>query len=129
MPTHGIEPACTQPDEQYIYLLQCDGASRGNPGWSGCGGAIWRPDEYGDTDESRIAQYQLFFEHATNNVAEYEALVRGLALALGLDIRNISVQMHSKLTLWQSCGNWQAKHPLLAWYRDFAQAPLHQFDW
>jgi len=128
--THRIWPRFDEPAECDIFLLHCDGASRGNPGPSGCGGAIWRPQEsLWNSFQPRIAEFQHYVPYATSNVAEYRALVRGLTLALGLGIRNIRVQADSKLVVFTSCGQWATHHPILAYYRDFAQALLHEFSW
>ena len=121
--THRIWPRYDSPCDE-VFLLQCDGASRGNPGPSGCGGLICEPDT-----GNRVADYQHYCDHGTNNVAEYRGLIRGLALALGLGIRNLEVQCDSELIVNQSCGVWATHHPVLAYYRDIAQCLLHQFAW
>ena len=125
--THRIYPRCEEPDDAAIFRLQCDGASRGNPGPAGCGGFI--SNEWLGAYSPRVAEYQHYIGHATNNVAEYDAVLRGLTLALGLGIRNIRVLSDSELVVFQSCGEWTTNHPRLAWYRDFVQALLHEFEW
>ena len=54
------------------WLLMVDGASRGNPGDAGCGAVIFNPE-----GES-VRELSLYLGKATNNVAEYTALTRGL---------------------------------------------------
>ena len=67
------------------WLLMVDGAARGNPGEAGCGAAIL--DEHG----ALVKEMSRYLGRATNNVAEYEALLMGLealvALGYGHDPR------------------------------------------
>ena len=128
--SHRIWPRSDdEPHEADIFFLQCDGASRGNPGPSGCGGIISQPSDDWRYPGARMAHYLKDCGHGTNNAAEYRALNRGLTLALGLGIRNIRVETDSKLVACQSRGEWSTHHPVMAWYRDHAQALLHEFDW
>ena len=127
--THRIYPRSGKPDADDIYVLHCDGASRGNPGPSGCGGFITAPPRSYTGDLPRMAQYQHYFGHATNNVAEWRGLARGLVLARGLGIRHIRVQCDSELVVLQSCGQWATQQPVMSYYRDIVQALLHEFDW
>ncbi len=54
------------------FLMYVDGASRGNPGEAGVGVVI--TDSQGRT----VKEYKAFLGVATNNVAEYRALILGL---------------------------------------------------
>ena len=54
------------------WLLMVDGAARGNQGEAGCEAAIC--DETGAV----VKEFSRYLGHATNNVAEYEALLMGL---------------------------------------------------
>ena len=129
-PSHHISPRAAAPPDNAIFLLQCDGASRGNPGPAGCGGCIWQPRQSeGSTYDCRWAHYQNYIGHDTNNVAEYRSLCRGLIVALGLGIRCIRVTMDSLLVVNQSYGNWLTRHPVMSFYRDGVQSLLHEFDW
>ena len=133
-PTHRISPSCrppehTDPDGLYTYLLRSDGASRGNPGQSGCGGLIWRLPHPSADDVPVIARYKRYLGHTTNNEAEYAGLARGLALARGLGIRYLQITVDSELVAKQCNGVWQASDPRMAFRRDVVQALLHQFDW
>lgn len=92
------------------YTVYGDGGSRGNPGPAGSG-AIVR-DEAGNT----VATVSEFLGVATNNVAEYTAVVRALeALAerLGPDAKDaeVLVRMDSMLVVKQMRGEWKLKHP------------------
>jgi ribonuclease HI len=59
--------------------------------------------------------YKLEFE-ATNNVAEYEALVLGLRTAKDMGIKEISVFGDAELIIQQIRNTYQAKHPWLRIY-------------
>ena len=54
---------------------------------------------------------------ASNNVAEYEALVHGLRLAKELGIRRILCYGDSDLVVQQSSGDWDAKDANMPNYR------------
>ena len=54
---------------------------------------------------------------ASNNIAEYEALIHGLRLAKELGIRRILCYGDSNLVVQQSSGDWDAKDANMASYR------------
>ena len=56
-------------------VLHIDGASRGNPGEAGFGVHVTTPDG------GEVASLYGYLGEATNNVAEYQALVHGLRYA------------------------------------------------
>ena len=58
---------------------------------------------------------------ASNNVAEYEALIHGLRLAKELSIRRILCYGDSDLVVQQSSGDWDAKDANMASYRFLVQ--------
>jgi len=57
-------------------IVWCDGAARGNPGPAGAGAVLL--DDKGNV----VVELTRFLGHATNNVAEYSALILGLEEAL-----------------------------------------------
>jgi ribonuclease HI len=61
--------------------------------------------------------YKLEFE-ATNNVAEYEALVLGLRAAKDMGIKEITVFGDAELIIQQIKNVYQAKHPRLRSYKN-----------
>ncbi|PIQ89849.1 MAG: ribonuclease H [Candidatus Omnitrophica bacterium CG11_big_fil_rev_8_21_14_0_20_42_13] len=67
-----------------------DGASQGNPGHSGIGVVIFSGDKI-------IAELSKYIGHATNNIAEYSALIYALEEALIRHIYEISVKTDSEL--------------------------------
>ena len=86
-------------------LLYADGAARGNPGPAGSGALIL--DERGQV----LAELTLSLGHATNNVAEYRALILGLEEARRRGIDDVEVRMDSLLVVRQMQGLWKIKHP------------------
>jgi len=85
--------------------LYADGAARGNPGPAGSGAALVA------SDGTVIAELTRFLGHATNNVAEYTALIIGLEEAARLDIGHLDIRMDSLLVVQQMKGVWRIKHP------------------
>lgn len=85
--------------------LFADGAARGNPGPAGSGALLL--DEQGKP----LAELTLSLGHATNNVAEYRALILGLEEARRRGIDAIDVRLDSLLVVRQMLGLWKIKHP------------------
>ena len=86
------------------FRLTADGGSRGNPGPAGYGAVV--------TENGKIVA-ELFdvIGVATNNVAEYNGLLAGLAHIHQLDKEaTVEVAMDSKLVVEQMSGRWQIKH-------------------
>jgi ribonuclease HI len=67
--------------------------------------------------ETISLSYKLEFE-ATNNVAEYEALVLGLRAAKDMRIEKLAVFGDAELIIQQIRNIYQAKHPRLRSYRN-----------
>ena len=85
--------------------LYADGAARGNPGPAGSGALLL--DEKGEP----LAELTLSLGRATNNVAEYRALILGLEAARRQGIDEVDVRMDSMLVVRQMQGLWKIKHP------------------
>jgi ribonuclease HI len=87
--------------------LFTDGGARGNPG----------PAAYGyvveDADGNVLAARGEAIGIATNNVAEYSALVAGLEQALELGIDDLEVVSDSELMVKQMRGEYKVKHPAM----------------
>ncbi|MEH0147678.1 bifunctional RNase H/acid phosphatase [Corynebacterium sp. Q4381] len=86
--------------------LFCDGGSRGNPGVAGSGSVI-----YDDSGATLAEIAYVVGAKASNNVAEYYGLVRGLEAAKDLGATEVRVSMDSKLVVEQMNGRWKIKHP------------------
>src|ERR1051325_8957830 len=92
--------------EQGLHLvLQFDGGSRGNPGPAGVGVTLTR--------EKGEGGYELgeFLGTCTNNVAEYTGLLRGLAAAVALGAKKVTVRSDSELLVRQINGIYKVKSP------------------
>lgn len=85
------------------WLLMVDGAARGNPGEAGCGAVIC--DETGAVREE-LCRY---IGQATNNVAEYEALLMGLEAVHRLRVKRVVIQSDSELLVRQLSGQYRVK--------------------
>jgi ribonuclease HI len=92
--------------ETYHELhLQFDGGSRGNPGLAGIGVTITTPDG------RRVYELGDVLEHATNNVAEYTALVRGIQAARQFGAKKLHIRADSELVVRQINGQYRVKSP------------------
>lgn len=82
-----------------------DGAARGNPGESGIG-VIYK-DEHGAT----LTTLSGYIGEATNNVAEYQALLACLHGASSLKCSRLVVHSDSELMVRQLQGKYKVKDP------------------
>ena len=64
---------------------------------------------------------------ATNNDAEYEALIAGLKLALEMKVENMNVYSDSMLVVWHIRGGFQARGPRTDLYMRYAQELIGKF--
>jgi len=90
-----------------IVRAHIDGAARGNPGPAGVGVLIIGPD--GQVVE-RVHRY---IGEATNNVAEYRALLLALERAHALGYAALEICSDSELLVRQLQGRYRVKHPTL----------------
>lgn len=84
-------------------IVACDGAARGNPGPAGIGVSITREDG------SVVAEIAEGIGEATNNVAEYTAVIEGLTKAQELGARTVNVRSDSQLLVNQLTGRYRVK--------------------
>jgi ribonuclease HI len=87
--------------------LSTDGGARGNPG----------PAAYGyvlETEDGKILDARgQRIGHATNNVAEYRALIAGLEAALSHGVTELDVVSDSELLVKQMRGEYKVKNAAL----------------
>jgi ribonuclease HI len=102
--------------------LEFDGGSRGNPGAAGIG-VVLRAQ-----DGTTLVTLGKFIGRATNNGAEYQALITGLREAKKLRAKKIVVRGDSELIIRQMRGEYRVKHPDLKPLYEEAYHLLHQFD-
>jgi ribonuclease HI len=87
-------------------LIYTDGAARGNPGPAGAG-AILRDS----ADGTVVAEVAEPLGHATNNVAEWTAVLLALEEARRLGATHVDLRMDSELVARQISGIYRVKHP------------------
>jgi len=86
------------------WTLRCDGGARGNPGPAAWGYLLADP---GGAEVEARAEY---IGPATNNVAEYQALIAGLEAAARRGASPLTVCMDSELVVRQMTGEYRVKH-------------------
>lgn len=99
--------------------LFTDGGSRGNPGDAGLGFVLQGNDF--------TVQGGWFLPHATNNIAEYSALVWGLRNALEQHVSEIKIYADSELMVKQITGTYKVKNEGLRPLFQQARELLGQF--
>lgn len=85
--------------------LYTDGGARGNPGPAGIGVVLKRKTQ---NVKRKIKKY---IGTATNNQAEYQALIAGLELARREKVDELKVFMDSELIVKQMQGEYRVKNP------------------
>lgn len=86
-------------------VVHVDGGARGNPGPAAIAAVLSSPD--GDV----IDQAKQAIGVATNNVAEYRAVLLGLQRAMDLGATEVDVVNDSELVAKQINGEYKVKHP------------------
>lgn len=94
--------------EKKSLVLHTDGGARGNPGPAGIGVAIY------DTDQQLVATCSDYIGEATNNQAEYKALIAGLDKAADLKGQELNCYLDSELVVRQLNGQYRVKDTQLA---------------
>jgi ribonuclease HI len=92
-------------------VVNVDGGARGNPGPAAIGVVVSQPD---GTVVDEVAER---IGVASNNVAEYKAVLKGIERALALGATEIELIGDSELVARQLTGAYKVKHP--------AMKPLH----
>ncbi|HWC14733.1 MAG TPA: ribonuclease HI family protein [Actinomycetota bacterium] len=102
--------------------LHADGGARGNPGPAGIGVVLK------DSDDEVIGEIAASIGEATNNVAEYSALIAGLEMALAKGVTEVDVFMDSELVVSQLKGEWKIKNDRLRTLAVRARSLLNRFE-
>jgi ribonuclease HI len=102
--------------------IYTDGAARGNPGPAGAGAFLTGPD--GET----VDEVTEYLGEATNNVAEYRALVLGLERARDLGARRVEIRADSELVVKQMLGEYRVRNADLRVIFRRAKALESEFD-
>jgi ribonuclease HI len=103
-------------------VLHVDGGARGNPGPAAIGVLVSSPD--GELLEEVAETIGV----ATNNVAEYRALLKGLERAHALGANEVEIINDSELVAKQLTGAYKVKHPAMKPLYAEAIAALRRFD-
>lgn len=106
------------PRRAHVYF---DGASRGNPGPAAIGWVIV-------ANGGIVAEEGKTIGRATNNQAEYEALIAALEAAVAYGIVDVVVQGDSELVVKQVRGEYDTKNPALRERRVTVRELLERFD-
>lgn len=95
--------------------IHIDGGARGNPGPAAYAVVLNRPGQPVVEEAGTLGT-------ATNNVAEYTALVNALHLASELGLKKLDIFSDSELLVKQMAGEYRVKHPdLQPLYQEAAQ--------
>ncbi|HEX8976152.1 MAG TPA: ribonuclease HI family protein [Solirubrobacteraceae bacterium] len=102
-------------------IVHVDGGARGNPGPAAIGVVVSDPD---GTVLDELAET---IGVASNNVAEYHALLRGVERAAALGADEIQLVNDSELVARQLTGAYKVKHPAMKPLYEQAIAALAPF--
>lgn len=102
--------------------IAIDGACKGNPGPAGIGVVI--------TDESGATLKEIgeYIGDATNNIAEYTALIRSLREAIDLGSDSVDIQSDSELMVRQINGAYRVRSEVLIPLYNEAKSLIDRFD-
>jgi ribonuclease HI len=103
-------------------ILHVDGGARGNPGPAAIGVV------FEDSTGARVSDLAERIGVATNNVAEYRALLRGLERAAELGAREVDVINDSELVARQVNRVYKVKHPAIRPLFEAATERLGAFE-
>jgi ribonuclease HI len=99
-----------------------DGASRGNPGRAACAAIIY------DAGQRELLRRYRMLGQATNNAAEYEAVLLALELCRQLGAQEVRLHLDSELVVRQIEGRYKVKHPDLKHYHARVMATSRHFE-
>lgn len=88
-------------------MINADGASRHNPGPAAIGATIK------DARGRLLVSISKYIGRATNNQAEYQALIASLEKAIDLGARQVDIQLDSELVVKQIKGKYRVKNTAL----------------
>jgi ribonuclease HI len=102
--------------------LQFDGGSRGNPGPAGIGVVVTA------ADGTPLVTLGRYIGRATNNVAEYRALITAMEEARKLGAKRIVIRGDSELIIKQMRGEYRVKNPDMKALYEEAQSLITEFE-
>ena len=104
-------------------VVHVDGGARGNPGPAAVGAVVTAP-EGGEP----LAEKGVYIGEATNNVAEYRAVLLGIELARQLGAKELEIVNDSELVARQIGGQYKVKHAGLKPLFVETMRELREFD-
>ncbi len=104
-------------------VVEADGGARGNPGPAGYGAVVRDA-----ATDAVLAERKAALGITTNNTAEYQGLIAGLAAARDVGASDVEVRMDSRLVIEQMTGRWRIRHPPLQTLAEQAKALAAEFD-
>ncbi len=105
-----------------VWQIYVDGASSGNPGDSGAGILI------SDGDGNEVFRDSVSLGTMTNNMAEYEALLRGLQKAIEYGVKDAIAYTDSLLVANQVMGAYKINNNRLRQYAAQVKKIMSNFD-
>lgn len=103
-------------------VVNVDGGARGNPGPAAIAAVVQEPD--GGVLEERGER----IGRATNNVAEYKALLLGIEMARALGAKELDLVGDSELIVKQVKGEYKVKDATMRELHAEAKKALRNFD-
>ncbi len=107
---------------KHKVVIYIDGAAKGNPGPAGIGALL--KDEKGVI----ISEISKFIGEATNNIAEYSALLEALRESISLGFKYIEIRSDSELLIKQLKGEYKVKSSNLRFLFENAILLLNNFE-
>ena len=108
--------------QTHSWTLYTDGGARGNPGPAAIGVVV------SDPDGAVVEELAEPIGVATNNVAEYRAVLRALERAAALGATELELIGDSELVARQLTGAYKVKHPSMKPLHAQATRALSAFD-
>ena len=102
--------------------MHVDGGARGNPGPAAAAAVAATPDG------QPLGESSAYIGEATNNVAEYRAVLLGLELARELGAQTVEIVNDSELVARQIGGEYKVKNPGLKPLFEETMRALRTFD-
>lgn len=126
------------PPYDYIIWFSFDGASRGNPGPSGCGAVAYIEKTIPDEENRSKTKLMTMSHHipdTTNNMAEWCALAYGLKMLvkaiakkrIRINRVDLRIQGDSQLVIQQLLGNWKIRDSKFTKWFNMSHEYLSQF--
>ena len=103
-------------------VVHVDGGARGNPGPAAIAAVLTKPDG------TAVEEHREVIGHATNNVAEYRALLLGIERARALGASELDLVGDSELIARQVRGEYRVKDPTLRQLHGQVTAALRELE-